>query len=149
MSEVTRRNLGANLAAFDYNYDKLFRFNNSTIEGEYTNSSGSEVTLELGTLMGRNNTSGKFELFDSQTATSYQGTVGVLAEEWTVGDGETVTITLVNSGDIRRSGIVLTGDSGSDTLDTVVDGNTIEDIIIIRTKGVRLVDRTENTKADN
>ena len=149
MATVTRRNLGANLAAFDYAYNKLFRFNNSTIVGEYTNGTGDEVTLSLGTLMGRNNTSGKFEIFDSTVATSYNGSVGILAEEWVVADGETVTISLVNAGDVRRSGIVLEGNSGADTLDTVVDGNTIEDIIIIRSKGMRLVDVTENTKADN
>lgn len=149
MSGITQRNLGANLAAFDYESDSLFLFNNTTIQGTYTNSSGSEVTIEKGTMMGRNNTTNKFELFDSTSSTSYDGSVGLALEKYVVANGASLTVTLVNGGEVRRDGIVLIGNSEADTLTTVVDGNTIEDILIQRCVGLILKTSFENTKLDN
>lgn len=146
---VTQTNHGANFQANDYEYNKIFLFNNNQISGTYTNSSGSEVTIAAGTVMGRENTNGKFELLDSTDASSYEGAFGIVTENITVADATTVTLALVNSGDVRESGIVLVGNSGADTLNTEIDGMLIRDLIVTRTQGIRLVSDSENTAFDN
>ncbi len=58
-SSATNRNLTRNQLSTDYNYQKVFRFANSYIQADYTNDTGDEVTVEVGTVMGRKSANGE------------------------------------------------------------------------------------------
>lgn len=125
----------------------------------YTNTTGSEVTLEAGRLIGRIYSSGKAW---PQGATATDGSeqpVGVCGDTYVVANAATVEITVCIGGDVDPALIKL---SGAETLDTVVtrtytDSGTettaipvgrIRDLIARNTQ-IILSPSTELTKFDN
>jgi hypothetical protein len=122
---------------------KLALFNNETDSADYTNGTGAEIDIPAGTVLGVINASGKVALLTSAAVDGSQFPVGVLAQDHTVANGATVSLTYIISGDVDVSKIVL---QGSDTLNTVVSGRRIRERIAADTKGIRLVASTELTK---
>lgn len=134
-------------AITNYDTSKIFLWNNRYDTFEYENSTGAEVTLEAGTVMGRISTSGKVVPLDSGASDGSQFPIGVLNSKWTVADGETVNVSLCVSGDVASDKLVFTDEY--DDLDTVVSDRRLRDRIGSDTVGIKLVSGTELTGYDN
>lgn len=130
----------------NYDVSKIFVWDNHYITGEYTNSSGSAVTLAVGTIVGRVHATGKILPLLSTATDGSKWTVGFLADAYTVAAGATVNVGICVSGGVVQDKIVL---NGSDTLDTVIDTRRLRDRIPADTLGVRLVPSTELSGTDN
>lgn len=139
----------------NYDVSKIFIGNNRYKTAEYTNGTGSEVTLAAGTLMGRIFATNKVTPNVSSATNGSQLPVGVLADSYVVANGVTVTITMCIGGDIAQEKVTLGGsdtlataitltDSGTDT----VGVGTLGDLIVARTQ-IYLVAGTELTGYDN
>lgn len=130
----------------NYDVTKIFVYNNRYEEGQYNNSGYDEVTLALGTLMGRVSATQMLVPHDSSASDGSQYPVGVLAQARTVDAGETVYVTICVSGDVVESQITL---AAGDTMNTVISDRSIRDRIAGDTMGIKLVGGTEMTAFDN
>jgi len=146
MSTGTPRDITRNQIIVDYNFEKAFLFDNNYSAGEYTNSTGSEVTLNLGRVMGRIAADGKLLPLDSTATDGSQFPVGILAETVTVADGASATLNFCVAGEINENVLSFTG---AETLDTIVDSRQLRDRIAGDTEGIKLVTSIENTNFDN
>lgn len=142
------------------NYDQrnLFiwnpRFN--SITATYTNSTGSEVELLKGMLVGRIASTGKVKQAISTATDGSQEPIGILAENYTVANGDSVDVTFCIQGDVDY-GLIVFGGSPADTISTVislVDSatntvkiGTIGDIL--NGKGILPIVTTQMTFEDN
>ena len=138
-----------------YNYDTLFTWNprtqNSTLT-QYTNTTGSEITLPFGLVIGRIDATGKLWPMRSTATDGSQKPIGILANAVIVPNGTTVQLTILISGDVVGPGIVF--DNGTDTLATNITYNTSGDIIgtigdILNGRHMIVVPSTEGTFYDN
>lgn len=140
-----------------FDYSKLFIWNNYFRTATYINKTGGTFTPTKGMVLGRifssNNVTG-------QVSTAIDGSqmpMGVLANNYpAVANNGTLTVTYCMWGKVAREGLTL---GGSDTLATVITLNdsagtpnttqigTIEDILI--RSGIITEATTENTLADN
>lgn len=132
-----------------YDYGKIFIWNPRYRNLTYTNSTGSTVNLAAGTLMGTILLTG---LAKPQLSSSTDGSEmprGVLGQNYTVGDGETIEVSICIAGDVNQSLITL---GAGDTLTTPVrtvstGGGTIGDLLLANT-GIILVPSTDQTYLD-
>lgn len=143
----------------NYDTSKIFVWNNRYATATYTNSSGNEVTIPAGRLLGRINSSNKVALHVSSATDGSEQPIGVAAKEYVVANGDSVTITYCIAGDVVESKLTLGGsdtlativtrtytDSGTDTVE--VASGTIRDLIH-RNSQIILVSGTELTGTDN
>ena len=121
--------------------------NNDFITGTYTNGTGSEKTIEAGTVFGRIHASGLLLPLESDATDGSQFPVGILVEPITVANGASKTLTLCNGGDVEESKLVF--ENGTDDLDTVVSARNLRDRIAADTKGIRLFNSDELSAYDN
>lgn len=133
-------------AIINTNTAKIFVWNNRYISASYTNSTYDAVTIPAGTLMGRVHATGEVIPLASGASNGSQFPLGVLASDYTVDAGDTVTVSLCVEGDVVEAYVVL---DGSDTMDTVISARTIRDRIGADTVGIKLVGETELTGYDN
>jgi hypothetical protein len=124
---------------------KIFIWNNRYERADYT-AGGSPVTLLEGTVMGRIATTRKVVPMASGAADGSQIPLGILKEDYSLAAGQTAQVWICVSGDVAEEKLIL---AGSDTLDTVVAGQTIRDRIASLTLGVKLVKATRLTETDN
>lgn len=122
------------------------RFDNGT----YTNGSGSERTLAVGTLVGRVLATNKIAPCVSSNTDGSEMPIGVVVEAVTVADGASAVVTFCNYGMINELAVVL---GGSDTMSTAVrtvstGGGTIRDLIV-RNTGLKLQESVEMSGYDN
>lgn len=127
---------------------KIFLGDNNTFTGTYTNGTGSDVTLTSGMVIGRISATQALAILASGSADGSQFPVGILMLEAdvTVSDGESKTLTLVNSGKVNEG---LLDFNGTDTLATVVSSRSLRDRIIADTEGIKLVTVAQNSRQDN
>lgn len=125
---------------------KVFLWENRWSSGTYTNSTGSDVTLVAGTLLGRISATQKLVPLASGASDGSQYPVGICGNDITVANGDSTTLTFCTYGDVAQEMIVL---NGSDTLATVISGRSILDRIGADTVGIRVVAATEMTNYDN
>jgi hypothetical protein len=125
---------------------KTFLWENRWATGTYTNSTGSDVVLREGTLLGRISSTQKLVPLASGASDGSQYPVGILGCDVSVANGDSKTLTFCTYGDVAEEMVVL---SGSDTLSTVISGRSIRDRIGADTVGIRLVAATEMTNYDN
>jgi hypothetical protein len=130
----------------DYSTLKIFIWNNRSILANFTNDTYDPITLQAGTLMGRIASTGEVVPLTSGASDGSQLPLGILMNNITVEDGDTVELTLCVSGDVNENGVIF---QGSDDFDTVVSGKTLRDRIGSDTVGIKLVPSTELTKNDN
>jgi hypothetical protein len=142
-----------------FDYSKLFIFNNKYRTATYTNSTGGEVTLTKGMLVGRIYSSGKVKQCVSTAEDGSQLPIGVLSANYTVANSASVTVTFCISGEVAREGITFAGSDAYTTLlymgdDTNSPPSTVkvgvgplEDWLWGRS--IQPVATVENTKADN
>lgn len=130
----------------NYDVSKIFIWNNRYSKANFTNGTGSEVTLSKGLVLGRISASGLVKAFESAASDGSNQPLGILADDYKVGAGATVTVTYCDGGDVAVEKIIL---SGSDTLDTVVTGVGRVRDLIARNTTIKLVAGTELTGYDN
>jgi len=129
-----------------YDYSKIFIFGNSFADGQINNSTYDDVTHPIGTLMGRVSATGLLVPCATGASDGSQYPVGVLADEYTVPDGETINVRICTAGEVDENKIVF---DGSDDFDTVVESKTMRDRIGSDTVGIVLKSIDELGAADN
>lgn len=146
MSAQTVRNNTGNQLTVDTDRSKIFLWRNRYDNADYTNASGGSVTLAAGTLLGRISATGKVIPLASAAADGSQFPVGILADDYIVANGATISLAFCVSGDVATEKVVL---AGADTLDTVISSRRIRDRIAADTVGIKLVATSEMTDFDN
>lgn len=143
MSSVTSRNQTRNQVAFDYDYSKLFLWNNQFRKITIPNATSDDVALSAGTLIGA--VGSTYQVYKS--GTSNISVVGVLAEDGiTIPANGSVDVQVCIGGRVNGSALVL---DGTDTLDTVVNYRTIRDRIAAESLGIEIALSDELSKTDN
>jgi hypothetical protein len=142
MSDVASRNQTRNQVAFDYDYSKLFLWNNQYRKVNIANASGSVLSLSAGMVIGA--VGSTYGIYKS--GTSNMSIVGVLAETLDIANGSNADVSIAISGRVNGSLLIL---DGTDTLDTVVNYREIRDRIAADTMGIEVAVSDELTKLDN
>jgi hypothetical protein len=148
----------SNPAIYNYSTRNIFVWNNrfNSISATYTNSTGSEVTLTAGMLIGRVAASGLVKQAISTATDGSQVPIGVLTQDYTVANGDSVSLSFCIQGDVDY-GMLVFGGSPADTISTVISltdsGSatvkigTIGDIL--NGKGILPINTSEMTYQDN
>ena len=125
---------------------KVILGNNRFENYQYSNSTGSEVTLECGTVMGRVASSGDVIPLVSTATDGSQYPIGILTTKHVVADGTSLTVSICIGGNVNQNLLVF---SGSDDLDTVIEDRRLADRITGDTYGINLIASTQLSKFDN
>ncbi len=125
---------------------KIFVWNNRYESGTYTNATYDTVALAAGTVMGRVSATGKLKPLASAAVDGSQYPVGVLADDYSVEEGEDQELAVCVAGDVDQNKLVF---DGADTLSTVIDGRQLRDRIAGDTVGIKLVGGEPMTAYDN
>lgn len=134
-------------AITNYDVTKIFVWNNRYDKADYTNSDLYDpVTLKAGTLLGRIAATGEVVPLKSGASDGSQYPVGILAQDVTVEEGDTVEVSYCVAGDVVEAKVIL---DGSDTMDTIISSRTIRDRIAADTVGIKLVGEDQLTGNDN
>lgn len=112
----------------------------------YTNSTYDTVELTAGTVMGVIATTGKVVPMTSGASDGSQYPIGILADDYSVVEGDTVNLSIMVMGQVRQDMILL---QGSDTLSTVVSGKRIFERIGSDSVGVLIISSTNATNYEN
>ena len=123
-----------------YQNTRVFIFNNTFLEGIMNNSTYDPITYPKGTLLGRISASGILVPLVAGASNGSQFPVGVLAGDYTIQDGDSVTVSMCVSGEINLNALVLVAGT---TLNTVITGRRLRDRIAADTVGITLVDVQE------
>ena len=147
MSEVTNTVQTRNQLYSNYDLSKLLLGFNSFTEGDLT-SSGADVDLVPGLVMGRIAATAKIVPLDSTATDGSQLPVGVCIVAQTVADGATETIKMVNKGKIAEEKVNF---AGAETLATPVGPAQIQKILrdALEDLGLELETTEELTDYDN
>ena len=146
MSDQTTTQNTENTLWTDTDLSKIFLWNNRYDKATYTNSTGSEVTLAPGTVMGKVGATNKLLPLVAAATDGSQFPVGVLAKGATVANGASVDLEYCIGGDVAAEKLIFNAAEG---LTTDVDDRTIGDRLKSDTLGINPVTGTELTKADN
>ena len=92
----------SNQSITNYTTEKLLLGNNRYVEAVYSNDTYNDVTLDIGTLMGRIASTDYISNCVSGNADGTQYPLGVVVDTVTVPAGELKTITLCNGGKVRK-----------------------------------------------
>lgn len=146
MAEVTEVFNNGQQAQFNRDTSKIFLGGKTDKAAVYTNTTGAEVTLLAGTLMGRI-TGGDWLPVDSANADGSEDARGILLTAYTVPDGVTQNIRVVDGGEVAGEGLVLV--NPADELTTVINGIEIRDALETNTHVKIIFNSTELTRYDN
>ena len=148
--------MATNTLITNYSYANLFVWNNRFNTGASVTASGSDIELLAGMLIGRVASTGRLKQSISTATDGSQDPIGVLTQDYTIPDGESLNLNYCYSGDVNANLIVF-GGSPADTLTTeislvdsatnIVKIGTIGDLL--RFKGVNPIATSENTYIDN
>lgn len=125
---------------------KVFLWNRRSEKGQITNGTGGTVNYPEGTVMGRISASGKFAPFASGAVDGTQHPIGVLIESYAIVAADTQDVFISVSGDVAEEKLIF---QGADTLETVISGQRVRDILQGKSVGIKLVKSTEMTNYDN
>jgi len=134
----TVTNTGSQLTT-NYDLTKIFLGANRYRTGSFKNTTGSTLVVPAGTLLAKvqaiavdtANVVGYLRLFDSTNTEGGKIAVGILNQDLSIAAGSTVTnVNYCVAGDFDNSKLIF---QGSDTLDTVVAGKAIREIITAET----------------
>lgn len=145
---VTVRDNTRNQATFDRIISNLLIFGNSFIKGDYENISGALETVVVGQVMGRVAATGKMVVCKSAATDGSEQPRFIMVQELTdVAIGGTVdNIAPCNGGKVNINEVVF---DGTDTVDTLVGGIRMGDLLIQNSKDLELIEVLENTDYDN
>ena len=142
MSNVTSRNQTRNQVTFDYDFSKLFLWDNKYRKVNIV-ATGADLALKGGMLIGA--VGATYQVYKSGTANI--SVVGVLAEDdFTIANGSNADVQVCIGGRVNSSLLLL---DGTDTLATVVSNRTIQDRITGESMGIEIALNDELTKLDN
>lgn len=128
------------------NLAKLFPFEKEFRQYSYNNSTYDPITLSAGTVMGVIATTGLVVPMTSAASNGSQFPIGILAEDYTIDEGTTVSMAIMVRGRVRQDMILL---QGSDTLSTVVSSRRIFERIGSDSVGILIIGATNCTIFDN
>lgn len=112
----------------------------------YENTTGGDVTLTKGQVMGRIAATGKLLPLKSAAVDGSQYPVGIVTETVTVATTVEINVSICVEGDVAKEQVVF---DGADTFATIVDGRQLGDRIASDTVGIKLVETTDLTNYDN
>ena len=139
----TVTNTGSQLTT-NYDLTKIFLGANRYRTGSFKNTTGSTLVVPAGTVLAKvqaiavdtANVVGYLRLFDSTNTEGGRVAVGILNQDLSIAAGATVTnVNYCIAGDYDESKLVF---QGSDTLNTVVNGKIVREIIIAETNLIGL-----------
>ncbi len=134
-----------NYRVTNYDTSKTFIWNNRFDNGTFT--AAADIVLPMGTVMGRISATGKLIQCKSDASDGSQYPVGILAEEYTVANGVSKTVSICIGGDVASEKIVFA--KAGDTLETVIEDRRFRDRLSGDTLGIKIVVSTELTGNDN
>lgn len=124
----------------------MFLGNNRYETAVFENDTYDDITVAVGSVMGRIAATGKVVLLDKDASDGSQFPVGINAEAVTIAAGDEANLSLCVCGEVDANGLVFV--SGT-TLATVISAKTVEDRIASDTVGIHLVTSTDLTTYDN
>lgn len=125
---------------------KVFLWNRRSEKGQITNGTGGTVNYPEGTVMGRISASGLYAPFASAAVDGTQHPIGVLIKSYAIVAADTQDVFICVSGDVAAEKLIF---QGADTLNTVISGQRVRDILQGKSVGIKLVFATEMTATDN
>lgn len=129
------------------NLAKLFPFGSEDRQSySYTNSTYDPINLPAGTVMGVVTATGKSKPLTSAATDGSQYPVGILAEDYTIEEGDTVSLSICVKGQVRQDMILL---QGGDSLSTQILGKRIFERIGSDTVGILIDQCVDATAFDN
>lgn len=144
---VTGRDITPAQATYDYEYEKIFIFDNFFLNGQtFVNNSGSEIENISGLVVGRDPSSGNLVPLDPTATDGSQFPVGIILNPATVADAATETVAIGISGRVNENKVKFTG---ATTLATVVSNRQLRDRLACDTAGILLVASDELSEFDN
>lgn len=147
MSYQTRVLYTNNMLITNYDLSKVFILNNRYMTAQHTNSSYVDQVYPMGTVMGRNFTTGEITPLISTATDGSQFPVGILAQDYTVIAGSVSQLMYCIQGDVAKEEIGFI--NGTDTFTTVVSSRQLQDRIASDTAGIILKDSLDLTDYDN
>ena len=133
----------------DYDTSNIFIGDNKTTEPDNTleNLTGAEVTLPIGTLVGRISGSQNLKVLESGSTDGSQFPVGVLLDSYTIAATSTVSnVAIVIGGEVDQTRLIF---QGTDDFDTVVADRSYRDRIASDNLGFVLRNQVDLSKFDN
>lgn len=148
--DVTQRDATRNQSSADYQLKKLAIWNNSFIEGDYKNTTGSTAVLQSGMLVARSLTivDGFIPVtFTDISTNNLADTIGIAFVEGSISQANNAInhINIISSGGVDGNLLVL---PAGVTLDTVVGNKVLKDVLNVIGIDVDF-STTELTKFDN
>lgn len=147
--------MASRILTTNYSQRNLFVWNNryNSIPLVYTNSSGSSVDLLKGMIIGRIAASGLAKQSVSTATDGSQIPIGILTEDTTIANGETVNLTICIQGDVDY-GMLVYGGSPADTIASKIYTDAGAAYLgtygdLLNGLGVLPIVTTENTYVDN
>lgn len=126
---------------------RIFLFGNTTVDGTYKNITAGLETVKMGQVMGKVAATGKWVICKSGATDGSQIPRTVSPEEITDATaGQEVLVSLINGGEINKAGLVF---NGTDTLDTLVGGVRMEDLLIANSRSLSLKTITDTAAFGN
>jgi len=150
MSSQTTSLQNASQLFVDDEFQKIFIFDNEFEQFTFQNNTGAQATFLAGTLVGRESDTGDIVALDSANALVDEDIpIGVLAQDIVdLADATTKALqTICIAGSIAANKLILI--NGGDSLDTVINGQRLGDLIKSATKGIALITSDELTGFDN
>ena len=145
MSTVTTDATQNNILIANYDNSKTFIWNNRFQTESYNNDTYADITIAEGTVMGRVTATGVIKPLESTASDGSQQPVGILNRDYTVVDGDVVSVDICVAGDVAEEKLVF--ENGTDTVNTIVGTQRIKDHLLYL--GIILKTANENTIADN
>lgn len=128
------------IAIFNRDITKIFLANHTSQKVQYTNSTGSPVTILAGRLMGRVTTSQKVLPHVSTATDGSQWACGIAMDDYVVANGVTITMTICDGGEVAEEKVIL---AGAETLSTVITDDVSIRSSIERDTHIKLRPSTE------
>lgn len=134
----------------NYNYEQLFIGRNLYNFATYTNSTGSEVTIPMGRLIGRVLATDKVLPQVASATDGSEQPIGIVQESVTVADGESTTLSYCYAGDINQNAVIFnTGETLATVVRTVSTGGGTLGDLITRNTTLNLYDTIQIAAYDN
>jgi hypothetical protein len=114
---------------------------NETITREFT--AAGDIDVKMGMVLGTISASGKLTICKSGSTDGSEKPVAIALQETSFTGGQTINLTAYNAGKFDESGVIF---DGTDDFNTVVDGQTMRDLLIGNTKGIELI-KIQNTSS--
>lgn len=136
-----------NQATFNTDTSKIFLFGCKYQSILFKNTTGADLTLVGGEVIGRDSTTLKGAILASAATDGSQFPLGINStKSGVLADDDEIMIDICVYGEVAEDKIIL---DGSDTLNTLVSLRPIRDRILSDTMGVKLISSTELTAFDN